>query len=112
VEVVSGVRTQKRIYFGIAGHREFEVSTCGKETGARVTWGHDFKLLPRCRWYLRSSGILRSVEWYLCTDVSGQLIGPIFKVQEVHDFLDFLNLEDWTDSLSQNVGTELPLYTA
>jgi hypothetical protein len=32
---------------------------------------------------LCSSGILRNVEWYFCTDVSGQPIGPIFKGQEV-----------------------------
>jgi hypothetical protein len=40
---------------------------------------------------LRSSGILRSVEWYICTDVSGQLIGPTFKDQEVQE--DFLTRE-------------------
>jgi len=27
-------------------------------------------------------------------------------------FLDFLNLEDGTDRLTRNVGTELPLYAA
>jgi hypothetical protein len=32
---------------------------------------------------------------------------------EVHeDFLDFLTLEDGTDSLSRNVCQELPLYAA
>ena len=35
---------------------------------------------------LRSSGILRSVEWYFCTDVSGQPIGPIFKGQQVQNY--------------------------
>jgi hypothetical protein len=30
---------------------------------------------------LRSSGMLRSVEWYFCTDVSGQPIVPIFKMK-------------------------------
>jgi hypothetical protein len=34
---------------------------------------------------LRSSGILHSVEWYFCTDVSGQPIVPIFKGQEVQE---------------------------
>jgi hypothetical protein len=32
---------------------------------------------------LRSSGMLRSVDWYLVADVSGQLIGPKFKGQAV-----------------------------
>jgi hypothetical protein len=30
---------------------------------------------------VRSSGILRSVEWHFCSIVSGQPIGPIFKGQ-------------------------------
>jgi hypothetical protein len=38
----------------------------------------DFRFTPRCRWYLRSSGILRCVEWSFWTDVSGQPIRPIF----------------------------------
>jgi hypothetical protein len=42
----------------------------------------DFRLPPRCRWDLRSSGILRSVEWQFCTEVSGQPIGPIFTGQD------------------------------
>jgi hypothetical protein len=41
----------------------------------------DFRLLTRCRWRLCSSGILRGVEWWFYTDVSGQPIGPIFKGQ-------------------------------
>jgi hypothetical protein len=37
----------------------------------------------------------------------------IFKGQEVFlDFLDFLTLEDRTDTLSRNVGKELPLNAA
>jgi hypothetical protein len=46
---------------------------------------------------MRSSGILRSIEWSYRTEVSGLLVGRIFK---------FLTLEDETDRLSQNVGTE------
>jgi hypothetical protein len=34
---------------------------------------------------LRSSGILRSVKWQFCADVSGQPIGSIFKGQEVQE---------------------------
>jgi hypothetical protein len=32
--------------------------------------------------------------------------------QEVQEDFDFLAVEDWTDRLPQNVGTELPLYGA
>jgi hypothetical protein len=58
---------------------------------------------------MRSPAILRSVEWYFHTDVSGQNIGPIFKGQIV---LGLFNVEDGTEKLSRNVGTELPLYAA
>jgi hypothetical protein len=44
----------------------------------------DFRLLPRRKWYLRSSGMLYSAEWHF-TDVSGQHIGPIFKGQSLPD---------------------------
>jgi hypothetical protein len=46
----------------------------------------DFRLPPRCRLDLLSSGILRSVECESFTDVSGQRIGPMFKGQEVQAF--------------------------
>jgi hypothetical protein len=45
----------------------------------------------KSQWNLRSSGMLRSVDWYLVTDA-----------QEY--FFDFLTLEDGTDRLSRNVG--------
>jgi hypothetical protein len=32
----------------------------------------DSRVLPRCKWNLCSSGVLRSVVCYLATDVSGQ----------------------------------------
>jgi hypothetical protein len=44
----------------------------------------DFRLPPRCWKDLRSSGLLRGVVWSLFTDVSGQRIGPIFKVNNYH----------------------------
>jgi hypothetical protein len=53
-----------------------------------------FRLPPRRRWALHSSGTLRSV------------------VVVKKSFLDFLALEDGTDRLSRNVGTELPLIAA
>ena len=40
-----------------------------------------FTAKPKCARDLRSFGILRSVERWFLTDVSGQLIGSIFKVQ-------------------------------
>ena len=56
------------------------------------------------------------------TDVSAQRICPIFKCQEVQEEkkdgktvqagLDFLILEDGTDTLSRNVGKGLPLDAA
>jgi hypothetical protein len=41
----------------------------------------DFRLPPPCSWGLRSSGMLRSVDWQLVTEVSGQPIGPIFRTE-------------------------------
>jgi hypothetical protein len=77
---------------------------------------HDFRLPPRCKSALRSSGILGSVEWQFCADFSGQSIDPIFKAEEVQAltalFLDFLTAEDGKDRLFRNVATELRLYAA
>jgi len=42
----------------------------------------DFRLPPKGRWELRSSGLLRSELWWPLTDVSGQYMSPIFKGQE------------------------------
>ena len=44
----------------------------------------DFRLPPRCKWGLRSFGILRSVQWKFLPEVSGT-IGPIFKGQAALD---------------------------
>jgi hypothetical protein len=49
--------------------------------------------------------MLRSVDCQLVTDISGQPISPIF-------YLECLTIEDGTDSLSQNVGNELPINAA
>jgi hypothetical protein len=38
-----------------------------------------------CMLPLQCSGILRSIDWYLVTDLSVQPIGPIFKVRAVQD---------------------------
>jgi hypothetical protein len=65
---------------------------------------------------LRSSGLLRSAEWQFCTYVPGQPVGPIFKVKKPKNnasfFLDFLTLEEETERLTRNVGTELQLSAA
>jgi hypothetical protein len=52
------------------------------------------------------SGILRSVQLWLVTDVSKRSIGRIFKNQAVEEefFLGCLILEDGTDRLYRNVG--------
>ena len=43
----------------------------------------DFKFPLQCKLDLRSSEFLRNVELYFRTDVSGQTMGTIFKVQVV-----------------------------
>ena len=50
---------------------------------------------------LRSSGMLRKVQWQLFTEDSGQPIVPDFSGQDIQDFL---TTEDGTDRLSRNVG--------
>ena len=57
----------------------------------------------KCYVRLRPSGMLRSVDWYLVTDVSGQLMVPNSKSQAVHS-LYRLTLEDGPDTLFRNVG--------
>jgi len=60
---------------------------------------------------LRSSGMLRSVDWYLVVDVSGQPMALNFNSQAVH-FLYRLTLEDRSDRLSRNVGNYVQINTA
>lgn len=48
------------------------------------------------------SEILKTAEWQLLTDISGQPIGPIFKGQEIQK-VDLLTLEEGTERLSRNV---------
>jgi hypothetical protein len=58
---------------------------------ARVAWFHASGTV----WNICSSVMLCSLEWLSATDVSEQPTGPI---------LDFLTLEDETDSFSRNVN--------
>ena len=57
---------------------------------------------------LSSFEILLGVEWNFLTDVSGQFIGPIFKVQGL--VLDYFTDEDGADRLSRNVAKKVLLY--
>ena len=43
----------------------------------------DFRLSTLNRRSLRPSKVLRSINWYFLSDVSGQLVGNIFDVQKV-----------------------------
>jgi len=45
----------------------------------------NFRIPQRCQWDIRLSATLRSVIWYLVTDVWGQPIGPIPKSQAKRD---------------------------
>ena len=51
--------------------------------------------------------MLRNVEWYFLTDVSGKPFGSIFKIQT-----EILTPEDGTDNSARNVGVEVPFYAA
>ena len=55
----------------------------------------DLMLPPGSLWELRFSGLLRSEQWQLFTDVSGQRIGPVFRGQQY--------LADETNRFSRNV---------
>ena len=46
----------------------------------------DLSKPPRWKWNLRSSGILRSVEWWFRNEVSKKLIGPFLQVIAVRKF--------------------------
>jgi hypothetical protein len=45
----------------------------------------DFRLAPRCKRDLWSSGMLRSVDWRSVTEVSGQTISHVFKGQALQE---------------------------
>jgi hypothetical protein len=60
-----------------------------------------------------SSGTWNDVSLIVVTDISGQPIGPIFKVQAVQAvFLDRLTHKDGTCRLFQNVGNSYQNYVA
>jgi hypothetical protein len=59
------------------------------------------KLPPLCNLDLHSSGMLRSVDWWLVANVSWRRISPIFKGQV-----------DGTDTFPRNICNKLPTYAA
>jgi hypothetical protein len=62
-----------------------------------------------------SSGILPSIDWQFCTDVSRILLVPpsrVKKSKKKAKLLGLLTLEDGIDRLSRNVGTEPPVNAA
>jgi hypothetical protein len=71
--------------------------------------------------FVCSFGILRNVELWFCTDVSGQIISAVYRGQAAQDgsqedwnvgaFLDCLTLEDGIETLSRNVCAKLPFDT-
>ena len=60
---------------------------------ANINGVHEFRLMPQCKWNRHFSGMFKSIDWYLVTDVLGQPVSPIR-----------LTLENGTDRLSQNFG--------
>jgi hypothetical protein len=52
--------------------------------------------------HLRSSDVLRSVDWQFVTDVSGQPVGPISRGLAAQE--DGLTVGNGIDRLSRNVG--------
>jgi hypothetical protein len=108
--------------FGTTYRSQFQGSRILTESFSNVwTWRRfaspqrrtmcEFRLPPRSRWELRSSGLLRSEERQFLTDVAGQPLGPIFQAQASR-MIVFLTLENGTDMLSLNVGKELQLLAA
>jgi len=67
--------------------------------------------------FVCSFGIFRNVELWFCTDVSGQIIGAIYRGQAAQEdwnvsaFLDCLTLKDGIDRLCRNVCAKLPFDT-
>jgi hypothetical protein len=51
-----------------------------------------------CKWYLRSSGMLRSVDWLSVSNVSRQHTGTIHKN---HAVLNYLIIKDWENNCMQ-----------
>jgi len=64
------------------GTLKSRMGTNGPYVTSRCGW---LETCARCQWDLRSSGVLRSVDWWLVTDVLGTTY--------------------WTDRLYRNVGT-------
>ena len=74
-----------------------------QDTGQGLSDTHSYGILyvPEIRlvasWFPHSSGILRVVDWQFLTEVSGKLLGHVFKCQAIKE-------EDETERLSRNVA--------
>ena len=89
--VIDGFFTVLGIYFIIVNHvfTQTRILLAGNISNLKTNtllkiwrWKmRDFRLPSRCKWDMHTLGILRSVECYFLTDVSGQPISPIFKRQ-------------------------------
>lgn len=72
----------------------------------------DVRLPPRCKLDLPYFGIELSVEWYFRIDVSGTTFPSRLQGSSSSKTWNCWALEDGTDRLPLNVGTELQLYAA
>jgi hypothetical protein len=82
VMLITFIVTQRR------SHSSIDCLIGGTKRKAKCRWSvRDFRLPPLCKWDLRSSWMLRSVEWLYVSDVSEKPIGTMFKSR----VLDCLN---------------------
>ena len=62
-----------------------QLNSCSKDLLEKLTVSHsvtnlrDFRLPPQCAWVLRSFWILQGIQLWFLTNVSGQIVVPIFK---------------------------------
>jgi len=56
---------------------------------------HDFRLPSRCKWDLRSSGLLHSVNWQLLTDMSRETVGHVQAKSIPRKMLDYWRRNRW-----------------
>jgi hypothetical protein len=69
----------------------------------RVEEIHDFRLPPRCKWDIRSSGLLHNVNWQLLT-CQDRLSVTLASKKHPPPQKKSLTIKDGTDRLSRNVG--------
>ena len=72
------------------------------------TFFWDFRLLPRCIWGLRSSGMFYGLVWWSVVDISGQYLSHLQRSNNRRQIAWLM--EDLTSMWSRNVGNWLPTY--